>query len=243
MKSIVARIIAFYVGSILVVVAVVPWNTKSVGVSPYASALAVIGIPGVTTVMNAIVLTAVLSCLNSALYTTSRMAFALTIHGDGPRFFTKLSRSGVPRRAIILGTTVGYASVVATYVWGDVVFEFLVNSYGAVALFVYLIIAISQVILRRRAEREDPGGLRLKMWLFPWLSYATIALMASVILAMAALSATRSRFLMSGVTLVLILATYEVRRRRRVAVARNATVAARAFQPGVPMPACAQRCG
>lgn len=243
MKSIVARIIAFYVGSILVVVAVVPWNTKSVGVSPYASALAVIGIPGVTTVMNAIVLTAVLSCLNSALYTTSRMAFALTIHGDGPRFFTKLSRSGVPRRAIILGTTVGYASVVATYVWGDVVFEFLVNSYGAVALFVYLIIAISQVILRRRAEREDPGGLRLKMWLFPWLSYATIALMASVILAMAALSATRSQFLMSGVTLVLILATYEVRRRRRVAVARNATVAARAFQPGVPMPACAQRCG
>lgn len=85
----------------------------------------------------------------------------MTDHG-----FRKLSRSGVPRRAIILGTTVGYASVVATYVWGDVVFEFLVNSYGAVALFVYLIIAISQVILRRRAEREDPGGLRLKMWLF-----------------------------------------------------------------------------
>ena len=59
--------------------------------------------------------------------------------------------------------------------WGDVVFNFLINSYGAVALFVYLIIAISQVILRRRTERTAPGTLKLKMWLFPWLSYATIA--------------------------------------------------------------------
>ncbi|OSC42894.1 amino acid permease [Mycobacterium decipiens] len=230
MRSIVARIIAFYVGSVLVVVAVVPWSTKSVGVSPYASALSVIGIPGVATIMNAVVLTAVLSCLNSALYATSRMAFALTSHGDGPRFFTKLSRSGVPRRAIILGTTVGYASVVATYIWGDVVFEYLVNSYGAVALFVYLIIAISQVVLRRRADRRDPGGLRLKMWLFPWLSYATIALMATVILAMAFLSATRSQFVMSGVTLVVIMTAYEVRRRRKVTVGGSPTSGA-AFPP------------
>ena len=112
-------------------------------------------------------LTAVLSCLNSALYTTSRMLFALTTSGDAPRFFTKLSPSGVPRRAILLGTAVGYASVAATYVWGDVVFNFLINSYGAVALFVYLIIAISQVVLRRCIERSAPGTLKLKMWLFP----------------------------------------------------------------------------
>ena len=214
MKSIVLRIIAFYVGSILVVVTVIPWDAKSVGVSPYAAVLEALDIPAVATVMNFIVLTAVLSCLNSALYTTSRMVFALTTQGDGPTFFTKLSNSGVPRRAIVLGTTVGYVSVAATYIWGDVVFNFLVNSYGAVALFVYLIIAVSQVVLRRRAERDDPGALRLKMWLFPWLSYATIALMGSVILAMAFLPSTRSQFVMSGVTLAVILVAYEVRRRR-----------------------------
>lgn len=215
MKSIVARIIAFYVGSIFVVVAIAPWDAKSVGVSPYAAALSVLGIPAVATIMNVIVLTAVLSCLNSALYTTSRMVFALTSHGDGPGYFVKLSKSGVPRRAIILGTTVGYVSVAATYVWGDVVFNFLINSYGAVALFVYLIIAISQVVLRKRAERSDPKALRLKMWLFPWLSYATIALMATVILAMAFLPDTRSQFVMSGVTLLVIIVVYEVRRWRK----------------------------
>jgi gamma-aminobutyrate permease len=212
MRSIVVRIVTFYVGSIFIVVAVQAWDTPSVGVSPYASVLAVLGIPGVSTVMNFIVLTAVLSCLNSALYTTSRMLFALTRNGDAPRFFTKLSANGVPRRAILLGTIVGYISVAATYLWGDVVFNFLVNSYGAVALFVYLIIAISQVVLRRKLDRTDPESLQLKMWLFPWLSYATIALMAIVIAAMAVLPSTRSQFLMSGLTLLLILVSYQIRK-------------------------------
>jgi GABA permease len=235
MKSIVARIILFYVGSIFVVVTVQPWNTKSVGVSPYASVLSVLSvlnIPAVTTIMNVIVLTAVLSCLNSALYTTSRMVFALTTQGDGPRFFTKLSGSGVPRRAILLGTTVGYVSVAATYIWGDVVFNFLVNSYGAVALFVYIIIAISQVVLRRRADRLDPAALGLKMWLFPWLSYATIALMAAVILAMAFLPNTRSQFVMSGVTLLVVLLVYEALRWRSSRTTDQSVAATAASKAG-----------
>ena len=106
---------------------------------PYAAVLEALDIPAVATVMNVIVLTAVLSCLNSALYTTSRMVFALTTQGDGPTFFTKLSGSGVPRRAIVLGTTVGYVSVAATYIWGDVVFR-LPGWCRAVALFVYLVV-------------------------------------------------------------------------------------------------------
>ncbi|WP_118915848.1 amino acid permease [Mycobacterium shigaense] len=213
LKSIVLRIVLFYVGSIFVVVSIQPWNAPNVGVSPYAAVLSVLGIPGVSAVMNVIVLTAVLSCLNSALYTASRMLFALTINGDAPRYFAKLSRSGVPRRAILLGTTVGYVSVAASYLWGDLVFQFLVNSYGAVALFVYLVIGVAQVVLRKRLDREDPGALKLKMWLFPWLSYATIALMVAVIIAMALLPSTRSQFVMSGVTLVVILAAYQLRRR------------------------------
>ncbi|MGY2747361.1 amino acid permease [Arthrobacter sp. UYCu723] len=178
---------------------------------PYAAVLDVMGIPAVGTIMNFIVLTAVLSCLNSALYTTSRMLFALTKNGDAPKFFTKLSTGGA-RRAILPGTTVGYVSVICVYLWGDVVFGFLVNSYGAAALFVYRVIAASQVVLRNRLGREDPTALKLKMWLFPWLSYATIALMLSVIVAMAILPGTQSQFLMSGVTLIVVLLSFEVRR-------------------------------
>ncbi|WP_244223378.1 amino acid permease [Amycolatopsis circi] len=214
MRSIVFRVVLFYVGSVFVVVAVKAWNAPDTAVSPYAAVLDVLGIPAVATIMNAIVLTAVLSCLNSALYTSSRMLFALTRNGDAPKMFTKLSRSGVPRRAIIAGTVIGYVSVIAAYTSPNLIFQFLVNSYGAVALFVYLAIALAQVRLRKRLQNTDPGALSLKMWLFPWLSYATIALMASVILAMAFLPTTRSQFWLSAVTLALILIAYQVRKRR-----------------------------
>ncbi|TWP36109.1 amino acid permease [Leekyejoonella antrihumi] len=211
MKTIVLRVMTFYVGSIFVVVSVQYWNAKNVSVSPYAAVLGQLNVPGVETIMNIIVLTAVLSCLNSSLYTSSRMLFALTRNGDAPKFFTRLSKSGVPRKAIIAGTTVGYVSVIAAYTSPDLVFNFLVNSYGAVALFVYLAIAMSQVVLRRRLEREDPGSLTLKMWLFPGLSYATIAAMAAIILAMAFDPNTRNEFWLSIVTLVVTLIAYEIK--------------------------------
>ena len=211
MKSIVLRVMTFYVGSIFIVVSVQYWDAKNVGVSPYAAVLGQLNVPGVETIMNIIVLTAVLSCLNSSLYTSSRMLFALTRNGDAPKFFTHLSKSGVPRKAILAGTAVGYVSVVAAYTSPDLVFNFLVNSYGAVALFVYLAVAISQVVLRRRLEREDPGSLTLKMWLFPGLSYATIAAMAAIILAMAFDASTRSEFWLSIVTVVVTLLAYEIK--------------------------------
>ncbi len=71
------------------------------------------------------------------------------------------------------------------------VFGFLVHSYGAVALFVDFVIAAPDG-LRKRLDREDPTALKLTMWLFPWLSYATMALMLAVIVAMAILPDTQS---------------------------------------------------
>ncbi len=214
-RSIVLRVVAFYVLSVFVVVAVVPWTSRAVEVSPYAAVLERLAVPAAGTVMNAIVLIAVLSCLNSALYTSSRMLFALTRNGDAPRGFTRLSASGVPRRALLAGTSVGYLSVIAAWISPDVVFRFLINSYGAIALFVYLAIAVAQVRMRRRLERAAPERLTLKMWLFPWLSWVTVGLMAAVIGAMAVLPDSRAQFWLSLLTLAVVLAAYEIRRRVR----------------------------
>ncbi|MFE7318977.1 amino acid permease [Streptomyces sp. NPDC057555] len=214
-RSIVLRVVAFYVLSVFVVVAVVPWTSKAIEVSPYAAVLDRLAVPAAGTVMNAIVLIAVLSCLNSALYTSSRMLFALTRNGDAPRGFTKVSASGVPRRALLAGTSVGYLSVVAAWLSPDVVFSFLINSYGAIALFVYLAIAVAQLRMRRGLERDEPARLTLRMWGYPWLSRLTIALMALVIGAMAVLPDSRAQFWLSLLTLGVVLAAYEIRRRVR----------------------------
>jgi GABA permease len=212
-RSIVLRVLAFYVLSIFVVVSVLPWDDPGIDVSPYAAVLGALHLPAVETIMNVVVLVAVLSCLNSALYTTSRMLFALTRHGDAPRGLTRVARTGVPARAILAGTVVGFVAVVFQYFYPDTVFAFIVNSYGAVALFVYLMIAVSQVVARRRAEREGVR-LTLRMWLFPWLSYLTIAAMAAVILAMAFLPGTRSQFFLSLITVLVLLVAYQVKRAR-----------------------------
>ena len=114
-NSVITRVLVFYVGSILLVVALVPWNSPQMA-TPYVSALDAMGIPAAANVMNAIVLTAVLSALNSGLYAASRMIFALTRHGDAPVALAKVNRRGVPVRAILIGTVFGYVSVVMSYV-------------------------------------------------------------------------------------------------------------------------------
>jgi GABA permease len=133
------------------------------------------------------------------------MLFALTRHGDAPRGLAKLSANGVPIRAILLGTLFGYGTVIMSYVSPDTIFAFLVNSYGTVAIFVYLLIAVSQLRLRARLEREDPARLRVRMWAYPYLTYLAIAGMLGILLAMAFIPEQRTPLVFGLISLGLLL--------------------------------------
>ena len=182
-NSVVSRVLVFYVGSIFLVVAIVPWNAAAI-VTPYASAISAMGIPAAGQVMNAVILTAVLSALNSGLYASSRMLLALTRRGDAPALFGHVNARGVPVQATLAGTSVALLAIIMSYVSPGTVFAFLVNSYGTVALFVYFMIALSQLHLRRQLERDAPDKLVVRMWGFPWLTQFAIAVMALNIVAM-----------------------------------------------------------
>ncbi|MDI3403304.1 amino acid permease [Streptomyces cavernicola] len=221
-KQVMHRVFLFYVVSVLLIVAILPWDTSFAGKhisSPFAVALDHIGIPATGVVMEAIVLTAVLSSLNSCLYITSRMLFALSEQGDAPRSLVKVNRRGIPVRAILAGTSVGYIAVIANYFFPDRVFLFLLNSSGAIQLIYYLILVAAQIKLRRRLEQTDPGALKLKMWGFPWLSYASLAWMLVVLGLMAWIPDTRSQLTLSLVSLLAILGCYWVRLRKGPVVA------------------------
>jgi GABA permease len=211
-NSVVTRVLFFYVGSILLVVCLVPWNSEQIS-TPYVSALRAMGIPGAAHIMNAVVLTAVLSALNSGLYASSRMLFALTRRGDAPKALAKLGRTGVPARAILLGTLFGYGAVVMSYLSPNTVFAFLVNSYGTVAVFVYVSIAISQLRLRARLEREDPARLGIRMWAYPHLTYLAIAGMLGILLAMAFIPEQQIPLLFGVISLAVLLLGFAARRR------------------------------
>ncbi|CAE6829013.1 GABA permease [Paraburkholderia domus] len=213
-NSVITRVLIFYVGSILLVVALVPWNSPGMA-TPYVSALDAMGIPAAANVMNAIVLTAVLSALNSGLYAASRMMFALTRHGDAPAGLAKVNRRGVPVRAIVIGTLFGYVSVIMSYVSPDTVFAFLVNSYGTVAIFVYVLIAVSQLKLRARLEREAPEKLRVRMWCYPYLTWFAIVGMIGILVAMAFIPDQRTPLWLGVVSLGVLLVAYAWRARKR----------------------------
>jgi GABA permease len=215
-NQVIYRILLFYVGSVFFLAAVVPWNTRfsseAVLQSPFTIAFQKMGIPFAPTLMNFVVLTAVLSVLNSSLYTTSRMLFALTRHNDAPQFFLNTSRRGVPMWAILAGTTFGYVSVILYYFFPEEIFTWLINASGAIALFVYLLVAISELVMRRNLEREAPERLQLKMWLYPWLTYLSIAAIVSVLIAMILIPAQRPLLIASVISAIVILIAYGIRR-------------------------------
>jgi GABA permease len=211
-QSVIARVLVFYLGSMFVVVTILPWNSPGMA-QPYVSALQQLHIPGAAQIMNAVILTAVLSALNSGLFASSRMLLALAQRGDAPRGLARLSSRGVPSRAILTGTVFGYCAVILSYVSPDRVFAFLVNSYGTVAIFVYLLIAIAQLRLRARLEQEAPEKLRVRMWGYPYLTWLAILAMLGIVAAMAFIPDQRSAFVFGVASAGVTLLGYGVRRR------------------------------
>jgi len=212
-SSIISRILLFYVGSIFVISCVVPWISVVAGQSPFTLALDVIRFPYASTFMAAVILTAVLSCLNSSFYVASRVLFVLASRGDAPRWLVRTNRRHVPARAVLLASVVGFAGVIAAILSPSVVFAFLVNASGAIIAVIYLAIGVSQVRSRRaRAAAGAPPPV-LPMWLFPWLSYLAIAGMALVLVAMALTPSHRTEFWTSVISITVALLAFVVFRR------------------------------
>lgn len=222
-KSTVWRILIFYIGSIAIVVTLLPWNDASVAKSPYVAVIELYGIPGAGVIMDVVVLTSVLSCLNSGLYTASRMIFSLSSRGDAPKALRGISTRGVPAAAVLASTVVGFITVGLNYIAPDTVFLFLVNTSGAIALFVWLVIAVSQLILRRRmgtAARDLP----LKMWAFPYLTWLAIASITALLVGMIILPDTRESLLLSAALAAVVVAIglYRYRGGRKIHAANGA---------------------
>jgi GABA permease len=176
-----------------------------VGASPYVAALKHMGIPGADHTMNAIVLTAVLSCLNSGLYTSSRMLFVLAARQEAPAQLMKVSRRGVPYVAIVCSSLVGFGCVLMAWLSPGTVFIFLLNSSGAIVLFVYLLIAWSQIVLRLNTP---PEKLRVKMWWFPALSILTLIAIIAVLVQMAFDHDARDQFWLSLLSWAVVVVVY-----------------------------------
>lgn len=209
------RIALFYIGSMAVVVTLVPWDSKEiVDKGPYVAALDHLGIPGAGQLMNVVVLVALLSAMNANIYGSSRIAYSLVQRGQGPAALGRVS-GGVPRIAVLASCVFGFVCVVLSYWRPDDVFPWLLNMIGAVILVVWIFIAVSQLRLRSRLERETPEKLVVRMWAFPVLTWVALAGMAAIFVLMAREPETRVQLYSTGaMTVVLAAVGYAWQRAR-----------------------------
>lgn len=175
------RIILFFVVSIFLAVSLVDWRSPDLqkfGTFQYV--LMTLNVPGTKLIIDTVVFIAVASCMNAALYTSSRMLFALGGRAEAPKMITQLNKSGVPTKAVFVSAMIGLVCCVVNYIFPGQVFGFLLSTTGAIALLVYLVIAVSQLRLRKSLEKEGKH-IAFKMWLFPWLTWMVILTIVTVL--------------------------------------------------------------
>ncbi|GAA4665636.1 amino acid permease [Gordonia humi] len=181
-RTIVWRILVFYIGSVLVILLVIPAGDESLDTGPFVGVLEKAGLPAVATAMGAIIVIALLSSMNVNLYGASRMLFSLGVRRMGPSSVTRTSTNSVPVRAVLASVVVGFLMVPANYLWGEQVLDTLLSVVGSTLLVTWLSITAAQIVLRRRADATGTA-LPMRMWLFPYLSVVTfLALIAIVVM-------------------------------------------------------------
>lgn len=183
-RSVIWRIGVFYLLSIFVVISVVPWNDPLLAsVGSYQRALELMNIPHAKLLVDVVVLIAVASCMNSSIYISSRMLFSLGRRGDAPKPLKVTSLAGVPRAAVVASTVIGAGVTLFSYFMPAGLFQFLLASSGAIALLVYLVIAVSQLRMRKILRRQKVE-LTFQMWLFPWLTWLVIVFICAALAVM-----------------------------------------------------------
>ncbi|WP_237047612.1 amino acid permease [Lentzea guizhouensis] len=212
-RTSITRLLVFYLGSMAVVVTLLPWNDSQVGASPYVAVLDKIGIPGAAQIMNVVIFVALLSAINATLYGAARMLSSLAERGEAPKSLLD-RRNGVPRNAVLASVAFGFVSVLLNYLWPDTVFLLLLNAVGSALLVVWGFIAVSQ--LRMRRTIANPA---VPMWGHPYLSWLALAGIVAIIGLMLADEQARGQILSTGVLVAVIAAVgagrSAVRRRSR----------------------------
>jgi L-asparagine transporter-like permease len=221
MRKIVYRLIAFYVLAIAIMVTMVPWNQTSsssaLASSPFVTAFAAARVPFAAGIMNFVVLTAALSSVNTNLYLSTRMLFSLAREGYAPEWMAKVSRNGVPHRALLASTAGIIAAILLAVFAPKNAFLMLYGTAVAGMLFVWLVVLRSHLGFRRALPRERLLLLPLRVHAHPLFTYAGIVLLVAISVTTFFVDGLQWSFPAYAVFLAVISLFYWQRRRRSAA--------------------------
>lgn len=202
-RTVLWRILVFYIGSVFVIAAVLPATSQGLA-SPFAGVLDAARIPGAGTAITLVAVVALLSALNANLYGASRMVYSLAERGEAPRLLARLGKAGVPVPAVGVSVAFGFAATVLELLFPDRILPALFQLVGSTCLVVWGTALVSQLILRRRADRNGTR-LPLRMRWFPGLTIVGLVLLGLIFAVGFSAESTRSQ-LFSTIALIAALA-------------------------------------
>lgn len=202
------RILVFYVLTLAVLMSLFPWNLVGAQGSPFVQIFDGLGIPGAAHVLNAVVITAALSAINSDIFGAGRVLFGLAQQGHAPSSFAKLSRRGVPWMTGVVMTGVLAVGVVLNAVIPKDVFTVIASIATFATVFVWCMILASHVAMKREIRRAELAPSEFPSPLWPAASVAAIAFLALVVVLLGWFEATRVALVVGGVWIALLAAAY-----------------------------------
>ncbi|WHY78848.1 alanine permease AlaP [Neobacillus sp. WH10] len=205
------RILIFYVGALFVIMSIYPWEEIGTKGSPFVLTFEKIGIPGAAGIINFVVLTAALSSCNSGIFSTARMLFNLAEHGEAPRNFGKVTKTGVPGAAVLASAGALLIGVMLNYIVPAKVFTWVTSIATFGAIWTWGIILLSQIRYRKTLKPSEARSLKYRMPLFPYTSYIALAFLAFVIGLMAYNPDTRIALVIGPLFLIFLVVVYYIK--------------------------------
>ncbi|MEH7356740.1 alanine permease AlaP [Neobacillus drentensis] len=205
------RILIFYVGALFVIMSIYPWEEIGTKGSPFVLTFEKIGIPGAAGIINFVVLTAALSSCNSGIFSTARMLFNLAEHGEAPRNFGKVTKTGIPGAAVLASAGALLIGVVLNYIVPAKVFTWVTSIATFGAIWTWGIILLSQIRYRKTLKPSEARSLKYRMPLFPYTSYIALAFLAFVIGLMAYNPDTRIALVIGPLFLIFLVVVYYIK--------------------------------
>ncbi|WP_338449747.1 amino acid permease [Niallia oryzisoli] len=182
-NSLIGRILIFYIGAIFVIVTVYPWDELTTIGSPFVATFAKVGITAAAGIINFVVITAAMSGCNSGIYSAGRMLYTLGVNGQAPKFFTKVTKHGVPlvgTLGVVIGLAVG---VLLSYIAPENIFVYVYSASVLPGMVPWFVILISQINFRKsKGAAMDSHPFKLPF--APVTNYLTIAFLIVVLVGM-----------------------------------------------------------
>ncbi|MCR6545149.1 amino acid permease [Dehalobacterium formicoaceticum] len=203
------RIIIFYIGALLVIMSIYPWNSINPDKSPFVQVFAAVGIAAAASIVNFIVLTSAASACNSGIFSTSRMVYSLAKENNAPESMKKLTSNHVPANATIFSATVILISVILNYMMPEGVFVLITSISTFCFIFIWAIMVICH-LKYRNFNPELAAKSKFKMPFYPIANYIILAFIAFIIVVLALNKETRVALFVTPVWFIMLGVIYKI---------------------------------